>query len=245
MTADSASPPPYAQHASATPKSSRGTAEPQTKVDQHSELPAGVPSSNFQRVVQSYGIKGTFIIDPELKVPEELLGPRSQRRENLYLESTKRGVDVGIWTTRTPAELGVSEVEVVKAVVKVKVTSWPVFDNRIDLHVGPGTSCDLVISARSDVYLAVPSDLVGPVTMNVTGNNVYYSASVRARLVTFSEEHGRRRCFLIDIREQNYTERKDWKGSSIEIALEDDSEPRVLLFALGEEPPEIDWTRIG
>ncbi|TCD66590.1 hypothetical protein EIP91_001147 [Steccherinum ochraceum] len=229
MAKTSSSPPPYAP----PPNASQSP-------------PTGIPS-NFQRVIQRNPIRGTFIISPELQVPEELLGLRDQCSDggpkNLYLEATKKEVDVDIWTVKAEPRMSVwpmlelELVDLVKAVVTVRsFGGWSETPNKLRLHVGSGTSCALTVNSTSqDIHLALPSNLVGPITLNVRSNRVYFSESVRMRLVTFSEKDGQRQGFLGDAAKEGYTTRDAWLGSSLDVTLQ--STGSLYLFALGEECP--------
>ncbi|TCD66587.1 hypothetical protein EIP91_001144 [Steccherinum ochraceum] len=195
--------------------------------------------SNFRRVTRdNLPITGMFVIDPDLEVPDDLLeGPPSQKRlRNLYLK-TNREVDVDVWTKRhepVPSNAGTG-----KVVVEMKAPGI-VSKHTIRLHVGHGTSCALNVYAKAHLYLAIPADLVGPINLDVGSDRIYFSDSVQSRLITFSETHGGRRCFLGDLRNDGYTHKDSWKGSSIAVTLES-SAAILYIYTLGEKPPQASY----
>ncbi|TCD66591.1 hypothetical protein EIP91_001148 [Steccherinum ochraceum] len=211
--------------------------------DSQKAPPQGILPLNFQRVVQRNGITGTFVVDLDLQIPEELLAPISlsnpgeRGRQNLFLQASNNVFNADVWTRRSQPS---TSSELRKAAVTVRSTSssYDLLQNELRLHIGSGTSCNLVIYTQSNLSLAIPSDLVGPVTLNVDSNSIYYSPSIRKRLITFGEEDGKRYCFLGDMKRENYTSRDAWQGSSISVTIAKSwGLGKLHMYALGEANP--------
>ncbi|THH20920.1 hypothetical protein EUX98_g8491 [Antrodiella citrinella] len=201
------------------------------------------PPSNFQHVQHNAALKGTYVIDASLKVPDDLLDATSGRRnKNLYLESMTGEIEADIWIVGKEFNLldqrgtGSSSETRPRAVVDVNGITTRAVKHRINLHTTPGNPCTISIYAGVDVYLAIPSDFVGPISLKVTGNqNVHYSEGIQSILTTFSEANGKRRCFAGDIRMAEYKGERSWTGSTIDVTIEKCGS--LFMFVLGEEPP--------
>lgn len=93
-----------------------------------------VPPSNYQYVVSNTGIKGSYAVDPDLEVPNDLLTAETRRDKSLYLEAKGGGIEADIWIVKNPEALGVSP----RAVVDIMAPSTILFHwHRINLVSAP------------------------------------------------------------------------------------------------------------
>ncbi|KAL5510967.1 hypothetical protein ACEPAG_3686 [Sanghuangporus baumii] len=224
--------------------------------------PINIPTSNFVKIKRkNTSVKGTFVIDAGLRVPEGILfgaaqesemtegavpegetGRNDEARKNLYLESANASAAADVWLVDDEESTGDRDPEMVGKRAELELKSH---NGSVNLRLETATTRSYALTATShngSVSVAIPADFVGPVTLTAKNWCVSLSGAVQARLITFSEENGTRNCFIGDFKRAGYTGRQAWTGSSIDMGSHNG---RVTLSYIGEEKTNPGfWRRI-
>ncbi|KAH8115110.1 hypothetical protein DFH11DRAFT_146740 [Phellopilus nigrolimitatus] len=220
-------PPPYAP-------SSSETSPAETSASGARPLPQtpNLPASNFSLIKRdNESIKGTYVVDPGLRIPDELVPSAldfdgEDGRKNLQLESKNGSISTVVWLVDSDS----GEEQKRRALIDVKSQS-----GSISVKMNAITPRQYALSAYSrsgSVSVALPSSFVGPVTMFTVHGSVSLSNSVTSRLITFSEIDGKGSCFIGDIKAANYTGIEGWTGSTLDIGSQSG---RLKLSFVDEE----------
>ncbi|SJK98569.1 uncharacterized protein ARMOST_01837 [Armillaria ostoyae] len=155
--------------------------------------PARQPG-NFMTIIRDSGpIKQSFLIDPTLSVPSELLPtltPSEQgaggTRNNLNLEAKYGEID--------------ADIEVMKStkLTRIRVDRLPGTVSPGDLNrLGPLCTID-ICATSGNIYLLIPKKrLVGKFVATARGD-VKFSTTLEKDLSAFNEKGNRRECFIGD-----------------------------------------------
>ncbi|KAL5524930.1 hypothetical protein ACEPAF_8799 [Sanghuangporus sanghuang] len=226
-------PPPYNP---APSSSSLDNSESDTRSRSSSgrERPINVMSMNFTKIKrENSSIKGTFVIDAGLTIPDELLstlqasastsdssdevtqGPiQTEAKKNLYLESINSGITADVWLVDDETEASHRDL-MERAELELRSRN-----GSINLKLDSTTSrpFSLVVKSKNaTAAVALPSDFVGPITLYTVNGSVSLSSVMESRLVIFSEDNGTRKCFVGDYRRTGYTGGQRWVGSVAEV----------------------------
>ncbi|KAL5498116.1 hypothetical protein ACEPAH_2246 [Sanghuangporus vaninii] len=224
--------------------------------------PINIPISNFVKIERkTRSVKGIFVIDAGLRVPEGVLfgaaresestegavhgvhaGRSDEVRKNLYLESANGSATADVWLVDDEESAGDRDPEMVGKRAELELKSY---NGSVNLRLETTTTRPYALTATSyngSVSVAIPADFVGPVTLTAKNWSVSLSGAVQARSTTFSEENGTKNCFIGDYKRAGYTGRQAWSGSTVDIRSHNG---RVTLSYIGEEKTNPGfWRRI-
>ncbi|TDL24526.1 hypothetical protein BD410DRAFT_766998 [Rickenella mellea] len=207
-------PPAYASASSSTER----TLDP-------TQLPP-LPRQNFLSIRRGDGsIKGTWVIDPDIKPPESVLAPikPDTTRKNLELLTKDGSINADIWIVGDgDSEQRVNEGGEKPGPVTVDVRSK---DGRVKvvMHADEKHLFQLMITAHDGrVTLALPRSFVGPLTVTTRDGKLLFEGSMANNVVTFSEVKHTHKCFVGDARAACFGQ-GDWTGSIVEVDCHDGS----------------------
>ncbi|KAL5510971.1 hypothetical protein ACEPAG_3690 [Sanghuangporus baumii] len=243
-------PPPY-NPASTSSSFDDSESDPRSRSSSGRERPVNVMTTNFTKIKREHSsIKGTFVIDAGLTIPDELLSTSSasastsdspdstvqesiqaDARKNLYLESINSSITANVWLVDDETEA--SHKDLMKR-AELELRSR---NGSINLKLDSTTSRPfslIVKSKNATAAVALPSDFVGPLTLYTVNGSVSLSTAMESRLVIFSEDNGTRKCFVGDYRRSGYTGGQRWTGSVAEI---ESVNGRVKLSFVDEADP--------
>jgi len=179
-------------------------------------LPAIQPCNRLL-ITRKDSIKGQYLIDPELDIPEALLAPlkEGQERKNLHIASDD-DIKVEIWiagrATRGPdaAPPGKSRITTIDLKGEdVRARICVVDESPFVLNI---------IADKGDVSLEIPRSFTGPLTMEFDrrGGGATFSSALQPRVATFYDVDELRKCFVGDFSSSGFGQ-GEWTGSSINI----------------------------
>jgi hypothetical protein len=148
------------------------------------DLPQLPPPTNFLNVFKKDGrIRGEWVIDPSLSIPEGLLGPIPNghtERPNVHLYSKDGAIRADLHFVAGDGPLKAEKVTVV-----VKSSDG---DVNLKLHRNPGGPKLALRVENKDgpTKILLPSDFDGPITYKEHGSRVSFASNLKSRLTTFS-----------------------------------------------------------
>lgn len=224
------SPPPYAPSSSSS--SSPPTAEPLLR-----RVAPPIARCNHVAIKRVTGhTTGSFVIDPELDIPESMLSPpvEGQERRNLSLDVNTSNIDVDVWVVEPPSVSGVPLDVLADAKYPRTTMEFKAYNIAVRLHSSGDRPFTLDLKAGSSgiVNLELPHTFCGPLTIRSVSGTVTYSRALQPMVATFSDYDGIRKCFVGDFRENHYGE-GEWRGSSVEI----DTHGGKVNLRFADEPP--------
>ncbi|EJD40474.1 hypothetical protein AURDEDRAFT_115856 [Auricularia subglabra TFB-10046 SS5] len=204
VAAEDAPPPPYLGNGNGEGSS---TSQPPPPPPLVRAPPPIITASNLLDISRTHNrVKGAYLIDPALPVPESLLAPRPEDAEgprpNLRLASTHASVDADVWVVDSPPDH--------------KGPTLLVFDSQygsvdVRLHTLGNRPCNVEIrAAYGRVNIQIPRDFVGVVSASTT----YGSIVVPPQLTTMSEAEGEGKYFMGDLR---LVGPDGWQGTTITV----------------------------
>ncbi|KAK7023180.1 hypothetical protein R3P38DRAFT_3195150 [Favolaschia claudopus] len=146
--------------------------------------------TNFLSLIRANApITGSFIIDPNVRVPEALLPDTIEPRRNLYLETAGAPIDVDIFVVG----------ENTSANVRVDIHLQANGPITARIHVSPSIPrphIRLTASSSAPISIAVPASFRGPLTTRSSRPSP--SPSLPPQATIFSEADNTRRGFIGD-----------------------------------------------
>jgi len=210
-------PPPYSptsqpDETSSTTQSTSGEASTSAPV---ACSPPALPKSNFLTIKRSNtSLKGTYVIDPDLVVPEAMLPALESgevERKNLRLHCENGSINAEVWLVG-----GDSSGEARGKRTKIDVRGRNGFVT-VKMNAEESHPFSLKISAHNGgITVALPKSFTGPLTMETRNGWVNISASLSPHVTTFSDIKSTRKCFIGDFVSSNYGQ-GEWEGSSLDI----------------------------
>ncbi|KAJ7895467.1 hypothetical protein B0H14DRAFT_2680552 [Mycena olivaceomarginata] len=218
--------------------------------------PPSVKPTNFLSLSRGNGsIKGTYVIDPRLKIPAPMLPPLAAdeteaTRRNVFLHTSNGSMDVDLFVVGGDAEGGRRQNLQKRVNLSLKSSNGSTVAR---LHAGPAPFRTPIHfrahSSNGPITLHIPRSFRGPLTIRTRNGSVRFSDALKAELTTFSEADKTRRCFVGDFADwptdTNSTgvksdtlnsegeEGSGWRGDEIElessngsIKIQYDVEPR-------------------
>ncbi|KAL5478691.1 hypothetical protein ACEPAI_1968 [Sanghuangporus weigelae] len=227
-------PPPYNPAPTSSSFDDNSESDPRSRSSSGRERPVNIMSTNFTKIKrENSSIKGTFVVDAGLTIPDELLstlpasastsnspdevaqGPiQAEAKKNLYLESINSSITADVWLVDDETEASHKDL-MRRAELELRSRN-----GSINLKLDSTTSrpFSLIIKSKNaTATVALPSDFVGPLTLYTVNGSVSLSSAMESRLVIFSEDNGTRKCFVGDYRRAGYTGGQRWAGSVAEI----------------------------
>ncbi|KAF7343695.1 hypothetical protein MSAN_01949400 [Mycena sanguinolenta] len=179
-------------------------------------LPDSVRPMNFLSISRgNTSIKGKYVIDPRIKIPQAMLPPLAEdeteaTRRNVFLDSIYGNIDADIFV------VGDGDLKQNFVSMLMKSTNGSVV---VRVHASAAPRPPIHIKATStygSVTLHVPRSFRGPATIRTTYGSVRISDSLSAELTTFSEVKQTRRCFIGDY--ADWAEQPEgWTGDEIDV----------------------------
>ncbi|KAJ7910879.1 hypothetical protein B0H13DRAFT_2328934 [Mycena leptocephala] len=156
--------------------------------------PVTVKPTNFLFVKREYGIRGTYVIDPRIKIPQSMLPPLAAgeteaTRQNVFLHSNHGDIDVDLFVlgdADTKWSLNMF-LECTKGSITAKI------------HAASTAHPPIYITAKAErITLHLPRTFRGPVTVRKTSDwcSVYISESLKAGMMPLSDVNGTWRSFV-------------------------------------------------
>ncbi|TDL24528.1 hypothetical protein BD410DRAFT_786043 [Rickenella mellea] len=208
-------PPPYAS-------SSASDQAPSTSTAPYAQPPP-LPRQNHLSIKRASGqLKGTWIIDPELKLPEAVLAPLqpNEVRKNLELVSDFGAINAEVWIvrkdrSRESEEYGGGKTENVwPATVTVMGKNGAV---KVRMNADESHPFKLVVTSNfGKVTIGLPRTFVGPLTATTRFGSLCLSGSVKPQVATFSDVNNTFKGFLGDVESTGFGN-GDWEGSRVEV----------------------------
>ncbi|KAF7369283.1 hypothetical protein MVEN_00256100 [Mycena venus] len=184
----------------------------------------GPRPANFLSLIRTNGgpIKGSYTIDPRVRIPPALLPEATEPRRNVYLETTSAPIDVDIFVVG----------DATSSKVDIQLESGYGYITARIHAASSGPRSPIHITARSDgpVTIALPHGFRGPLTVRT------YNSAPRlpAEATIFSEVRDTRRGFVGDF--------SDWTDGEVGDALSAESaKGRVTVRGEGESGDR-DWS---
>ncbi|KAF8189458.1 hypothetical protein K438DRAFT_1832622 [Mycena galopus ATCC 62051] len=167
-------------------------------------IPDSVKPSNFLSLSRgNTQIKGTYVIDPRIKVPQPLLPPR-----NLFLHTSNGSIEAEVFIVGDG-----DHKQKVKMMAKSSNGSVVV-----KLHTSAARP-PINIRAQSSngsVTIHLPRSFRGPVTVSTRNGAIRFSDALSAELTTFNEVNKTRRCFIGDY--SDWTDQPEgWMGDELNL----------------------------
>lgn len=148
------------------PRNDRTKDETSSNPKRDFKPPQNVQATNFQTVKYRMPISGTYVIDPGLEMPADLIVDNPTKKSNLTLECGRGSIAADIWlVTESMSQLGIRN-DARRAVIDVHCKSWL---GKVDVQLFNTSVYPFTLSASSnggDINIALPSDFVGPVTLS-------------------------------------------------------------------------------
>lgn len=167
------------------------------------------PPSNLVGIAKSYGaVKGTWVVNTDLAVPEALLPSLSdlgspKERPNLHLSTATGEIKVTIYlasTTRRKAKINLS-------------TGYGAVEAHV-LHRDNKQPFNLVVfSSYGNMKITVPRDFVGPLRCVTGWGEITYSEELQKNVMTLSKDMA----FVGDLGRSGFVDFESWKGDEADI----------------------------
>ncbi|KZV96493.1 hypothetical protein EXIGLDRAFT_424708 [Exidia glandulosa HHB12029] len=165
-------------------------------------------------------LTGSYVIDPELEIPIEMLAPlgESEERKNLLVDVGYNEIDIDVWVAQRTTIDGVPIAAL--GDVKHPRTTIDVAGSNIALRLHSAGERPFALSVKADssgsVNLELPRNFRGPLTIRSEKGNVKFSPAFEPLVATFSDYDDIRKCFVGDFKELQFGQ-GPWEGSMIEI----------------------------
>ncbi|KAJ7048230.1 hypothetical protein C8F01DRAFT_1006043 [Mycena amicta] len=203
---------------------------PPAKVHVHGPSPPSdnKPTNHLSLIRRDGRIRGSFVIDPRLKVPAQMLAPletdeTDETRRNLYLHSQDGSIDADVWVLsdedadckcRGKVRLGVSTQDG-NVSLRLHSTAGSPYTPRTPLKLSLHTD-------DGHVSLSLPRVFRGPLTIRIGDGRMRLSRALSAATTIFSESKGISRCFVGDFAESGWADAPgEWTGDEAEVSSDD------------------------
>jgi len=196
---DPLEPPSYSETVAGDPPA------PQAGTSLHHELP---PASNYNAVENSNGsIKGTWVIDTTIEVPEALRTSKGffgilKEQDNLSLSTTNGPIGADIHLVSNDPKRATIGVKTQNGRVTIKLNR--LYSQAIKLNGK---------TSNGPIRMAIPRNFVGPVKAKTNWGTVTFSDAIQKRTATFSKDTA----FIGDWQSAGFRDYKTWNGDEIDI----------------------------
>ncbi|KAJ6575973.1 hypothetical protein DFH09DRAFT_1150137 [Mycena vulgaris] len=159
-------------------------------------------------------IKGTYVIDPRIKIPASVLPtlvPKESEatRRNVFLHTKNGTINVDLFIVDDVDAKG-NKVEMMLTSSNGTVTA------RIHAASSARTPFHLIAqSSNGDVTLYLPQSFRGPLTLRTRNGSIRISNALAATTTMFGEADHTRRCFVGDF--SDWTEDITWAGDEVHV----------------------------
>ncbi|KAJ7624837.1 hypothetical protein FB45DRAFT_751627, partial [Roridomyces roridus] len=175
-----------------------------------------VKPTNFLSLSRSNGgLKGTYIIDPHIKIPSSLLAPLAadeteETRRNMSVQTSNGNIDANIYVVGDDAE------------VKRQCTLYLKASNAsivAKLHTNPTSprpSINLhAYNSNGPITVHIPASFRGPLTIRARHGSPRLVGPLASATTTSSEASGTWRYFVGDL--ADYTSEEEWLGDKLDL----------------------------
>jgi len=178
-------------------------------------IPGSVKPTNFLSLSRGNGsIKGTYVIDSRIKIPQFLLPPLAAdeteaTRRNVYLHTSNGSIDADFFV------VGDGDYKP-KVNILVKSSNGSIVA-RLHAPAAPRPPiCFRGLTSNGTLTIHLPRSFRGPVIVRTRNGSVRFSDALSADLTTFNEVNQTRRCFVGDF--SDWTDQPEgWIGDEIEV----------------------------
>ncbi|KAJ7624308.1 hypothetical protein DFH06DRAFT_1230147 [Mycena polygramma] len=177
--------------------------------------PSTVKPTNYLSLSRGNGsIKGTYVIDPRVNVPQFLLPPLAAdeteaTRRNVFLHTSNGSIDVDLFVVGEAT--GKEKVDMLVKSSNGSIT--------VKLHAAPTPRPPVHLKASSSngtITLHLPHSFRGPLTLRTRNGSIRFSGTLATNTTTFSEAGGVRRCFVGEF--ADWAERPEgWAGDEVNL----------------------------
>ncbi|KAF7289716.1 hypothetical protein MIND_01344800 [Mycena indigotica] len=186
------------------------------------------PTNHFSLSKPDGRIRGSYVIDPSLKIPAQMLAPlekdeTEKTRRNLSLHTHDGSIDANVWVLSDDG----ADCKC-RGRVRVNVRTE---DGNVGLRLHstapnaytPRTPIQLSLrTADGHISLALPRSFTGPLTIRLADGRKRFSPAFSAATTVFSESHGVSRCFVGDFANSGWADAPgDWTGDEAEVVSDD------------------------
>ncbi|KAF7350168.1 hypothetical protein MVEN_01319300 [Mycena venus] len=179
-------------------------------------IPAVKPTNFLALSRGNNSIKGTYVIDPRIKIPQPMLPPLAAdeteaTRRNMYLHTSNGSIDVDLFV------VGDGEYKQ-KVNISLKSSNGSLVA-RLNAPATIRPPINLKVqSSNGTVTIHVPRGFRGPVLLTTRNGSVRFSDALSADLTTFNEVNHTRRCFIGDFSDWTETDQSEgWIGDELGI----------------------------
>ncbi|KAF7350169.1 hypothetical protein MVEN_01319400 [Mycena venus] len=200
-------------------------------------IPAVKPTNFVSLSRGNNSIKGTYVIDPCIKIPQPMLPPLAAdeteaTRRNMHLHTSNGSIDVdlfvvgdGKYKQKVNISLKSSNGSIVARLVRyidaLLISAQSVLNNRSVQNTPAIISPPINLKAQTSsgtVTIHVPRGFRGPVLLTTRNGSVRFSDTLSADLTTFNEVNHTRRYFIGDFSDWTETDQSEgWMGDELGI----------------------------
>ncbi|KDQ51885.1 hypothetical protein JAAARDRAFT_163286 [Jaapia argillacea MUCL 33604] len=207
-------PPPYSSAAEASPSAGPSTPPP---------YPADAKPTNYLCITRTTtSVKGTYVIDPVLIVPDAILPKLSpgEVRKNLKLGSTTGSVSADVYLCPGAAAPLCGTAEECDMLKKRRATleTYSVTGS-VNVKVRAPSATPFHLTCKTEtgsVRVRLPRSFRGPLSAKSNTGSISFSSALEPYVTTFSEVNGKRFCFIGNVEETGWAHAPDsWVGDEV------------------------------
>jgi len=179
-------------------------------------IPAVKPTNFLALSRGNNSIKGTYVIDPRIKIPQPMLPPLAAdeteaTRRNMYLHTSNGSIDVDLFV------VGDGEYKQ-KVNISFKSSNGSI-SARLNTPATIRPPINLKAqSSNGTVTIHVPRGFRGPVLLTSRNGSIRFSDALSVDLTTFNEVNHTRRCFIGDFSDWTETDQQEGcMGDELEL----------------------------
>jgi hypothetical protein len=178
-------------------------------------------------------LKGSWVVDTGLKIPEFLLGPLPkgvEERSDLYLEARDGSISADIKIVGAHAERatlqvisrdGSVKVNIVRQIFRLLVKTSLTTCLRSQHDRSEQKFFLRAFSADGSIHLRIPRDFIGLIRHRNGDGSTIFSPAILPHVVTFHSHKKDRLSFIGDFTSSGYGDGADWKGDEIDVESKD------------------------
>ncbi|KAL5524942.1 hypothetical protein ACEPAF_8811 [Sanghuangporus sanghuang] len=129
--------------------------------------PPNVQATNYLSINYRMPISGTYVIDPGLDMPADLVSDNPTKKANLLLQCTRGSITADIWLVDAEGQtVQIGNGSGQRAVIDVLCKSWM---GKVDVKTYALTMRPFSLTVTlngGNISVALPSDFVGPITLS-------------------------------------------------------------------------------
>ncbi|KAL5510960.1 hypothetical protein ACEPAG_3679 [Sanghuangporus baumii] len=129
--------------------------------------PTNIQATNYLSVNYRMPISGTYVIDPGLEMPADLVSDNPTKKANLSLQCARGSITADIWIVDAEEQMAqIGNGSGQRAVIDVLCKSWM---GKVDVKMYARSMRPFSLTATSNcgnISVALPSDFVGPIALS-------------------------------------------------------------------------------